>query len=202
MNSDIKDLHAANDSVNENCLTQFGRTSRWISKEEGEILHNIVKISTAKSIFESGTAYGFSSACLVSGKEGIHLHTFDLVDKPKIWDYPPLKVEKYKNRIHCHIAPFDEGIGQYLQERDGPSVFFIDGDHSRIGVTKDWRSIEHYLKEEDIVIFHDLHIRPVVKAWLKIVDKLPDGCHTIVYETLNNIGITFYKILKEEDQNG
>jgi len=123
---------------------------RWIIEEEANIICNEIK--DYPTLYESGTANGFSSYYFSRVISGL-VHTFDPVNRPKIWDF----LELDRSRIKYYDTPFGasaNGVMTVLKKND-LKAFFIDGDHAYENVSRDWIVIRPFLTSKDIVIFHD-----------------------------------------------
>ncbi len=175
------------------------KPARWVPPEKGQVLAKIIHELQPKSYFEAGTANGYSSllAAVAMPADGV-VHTFDPANRWKIWEDKKSFGDNWKKdikKINYHHGPFNEkpgnlpkddaeyakpywsGVTEYLPG-NGPSVFFIDGDHSKTGVLKDWDSIKRFLKAGDTIIFDDIFgERKTLKAYLAILGNLP---HTFV----------------------
>ncbi len=147
-------------------------TGRWVTNDEGAILYSLVTLMQPDNCFECGTANGYSSLWLASAlKEGVKVHTFDPVNRPKVWDEASFNVTTDNIVFHCE--KFSDGIGGMLVTcNEGSNLFFIDGEHSQGGVILDIESIEPYLAKGDTLVFHDANDRSVIKAYLKLIARL------------------------------
>ena len=152
-----------------------------------------------QSYFESGTANGYSAMCVSTAMpyNGV-IHTFDPADREKIWLDKKSFGKGWRQdiaRINYHHGKFNEkphnlpttdfeyakpywpGVTKYLPGK-GPRVFFIDGDHSKTGVLRDWDSIKRFVEGGDVLVFDDIYgERRTLKAFLAILGNLP---HTFV----------------------
>lgn len=130
------------------------KRSGWIENNEAKILYDLVAAFDYKDCYESGTKYGWSAmwmakALLEKGKGKVF--TFDPIPQFKLDAGTNLEpaIQRYQMKFH-------EGIDTLLKTRsDGAILIFIDGDHSTIGVTRDWCAVLPYLKSGDKVVFHD-----------------------------------------------
>lgn len=129
--------------------------SRWICEEEWLCLYQTLQAHRIERFIECGTANGFSSmvarqAMLDAGVKEPDVHTWDIVDRPKAWAAD----DKF---ITFHHEDFADGISKFydLPINTKMTAYFIDGDHSRAAVKRDWKAIEPWLLATDVVIFHD-----------------------------------------------
>lgn len=172
------------------------KKGRWVTNEEGELIRKLVALARAVNVFESGTANGYS-ACWLSlslPPEG-KVHTFDPIDRPKLWDQS-FGVENIKDKAVFHQNYFKE-VKSILGGR-APKVpfgFFIDGDHGSDSVMEDWNSIAGFLQPGDVIIFHDLNIKGVRRAWDTILSSVPPS-RNFVFNTDRIVGVIFYGVSK------
>jgi len=148
--------------------------ARWVTEDEGAIIYSLVTIFRPANCFECGTANGYSALWLASdlGEEG-KVHTFDPIDRPKVWDEPDFNIpESIRDKIIYHNTKFSEGLASVLVNCKGSSIFFIDGDHSQTGVKEDIEAVKPFIKKEDIIVFHDATERSVIKRYLKLIEEL------------------------------
>lgn len=129
---------------------------RWITVQEAEVLNDLLWKEQPDIYFESGTANGFS-ACVAAEAIGWkapipNIHTWDPVDRPKIWEDPQLVNAKLS--IVFHNEPFDQGVQRVL--RDGKTVFFIDGDHRWHVAREDIRGVLAVAQPGDVLLLHDV----------------------------------------------
>lgn len=156
-----------------NDMVRF-KTERWVTQDEGAILYSLVTIFRPENCFECGTANGYSALWLSSalGEEG-KVHTFDTVDRPKVWDEPTFKIPDHiKDKIVFHNTKFSDGVEGALSNCKGSNIFFIDGDHTQTGVQEDIDSVTPFIKKGDIVAFHDARERAIIKTYLKFIEEL------------------------------
>lgn len=158
----------------------------WISDREADVL-----FSNAKGFplaFESGTAHGFS-ACVLAAAGAHNVHTFDIVNRIKVWDHADLS--PLPERIYCHTSPFAWGIDVLLESFANPresAIFFIDGDHKRASVINEWNTIKPFLQPGDRILFHDLNMSGPRKFWGRLSGKNSEGFEFEVIETERRIG--------------
>lgn len=127
------------------------KVERWCTPDEGLILYALCQAHEIRTYLECGTANGYS-ALWAAAAEVQHIHTWDVHDRQKIW--------LHKNGdglssswIKCHVGPFHEGVGNVYAT--GPRLFFIDGDHERDSVRRDWRAVRRLIEPGDVMVFHD-----------------------------------------------
>lgn len=140
------------------------KRERWITSTEATILYALLQEHKITRYVEAGTANGFSSsvALLAIKDSGASpdIHTWDIVDRPKIWqetDFPMLGTYASSGLVNTYVEPFAENVNKV---RSLPFVlrraFFIDADHKRKSVRKDWKAVKRLLTAKDLVIFHDI----------------------------------------------
>lgn len=125
--------------------------SRWMTKEEVDILVSRIQEVNPVKVFESGTANGYSSANIASA--GFKVLTFDPVDRVKVWSHLLPEVQE---RIEYFNKPFVKCV-DYIRKTPPiyPTYYFIDGDHTAEGIKADFDAIKPWLHLYDRVMFHD-----------------------------------------------
>lgn len=166
------------------------KLERWISGEKGEVLFNLIQEAGSVAYFESGTANGFSTmfAALALPEDGV-IHTFDPANRKKVWDDPYFDGMHYLPKINYKHSKFNRkfeddndveekqeywpGVLEFLPF-EGRKFFFIDGDHSYNGVTKDFETIKDFLNEGDVVAFDDVSgEKATLKGYLNSIGNMP-----------------------------
>lgn len=136
--------------------------ARWVSHKEGKVIYELMA-GDPESYVECGTANGYSAcwaaAGLLDGKKPCCpcILTFDVVDRPKVYDEPDIDLhEDLPFMINSFVEPFDEAMkAGTTANTEAPILYFIDGDHTKDGVLKDWYALEPLLRPIDLVLFHD-----------------------------------------------
>ena len=129
------------------------KVERWVTPEEGEILAGFVKHNGIMQVLESGTANGYSALWMAS--EGVRVDTWDIANRPKLWDsYPELATLSHDG-IAFHNDAYAYGIWKWIQPEAVPHLFFIDGDHEEPWVRKDWEYTKRYAAPGDLIVLHD-----------------------------------------------
>lgn len=166
---------------------QYDDKGRWAQVEEGQVLFDAVKSSGAKQFIEIGTANGWT-ACWAA-VAGAEVYTFDISDRAKVYTDAFFPLPELQTRIHAYCIGSPECIERIKElPRIGVTVWFIDGDHSREGVTRDFEAIKPLLKPGDKVIFHDIKKGTigVYRFWKQLNKDYPGQC--IGHSTYNGMG--------------
>lgn len=151
-------------------------TARWITDEECLVLYQVLQIYRINYVIECGTANGYSTCWIVQSMldnymKKIKVTTWDIEDRPKLWDTNTLSnLKLYINFNHSSFAK-TFSIDRTPQDR---VAFFIDGDHSREAFKEDWKTIVNFVQNNDIVILHDtLNYRWITRH---VMNLLADSC--------------------------
>lgn len=166
---------------------QYDDRGRWAVVEEAELLYNLISIDKIKTVFEIGTANGWTSSWMALA--GATVHTFDICNRPKVYEDKCFPVP-VKERIHFTFVGSPECVELMKTiEREGQALFFIDGDHSQEGVGRDYEAVIPLLRSGDKVVFHDTSTGTmgVYNFWKKMKYKLPEQC--VDYYTKNGMGV-------------
>ena len=156
---------------------EFNR-GRWVTLEEAHLLYMVGKEEAPDCIFESGTANGYSTLWL--SLVGCPVVTFDPVARPKVWDV----LGSIPDNVSYVKDSFSSVVERY-KDVGGKRVFFIDGDHSSSGIQKDCEALKEYANRGDVVLFHDLTERPVLRAWMRMA---PYALESMSYPTRRCVG--------------
>ena len=132
------------------------KVARWCTVLEAEILRSIA--SHYKYVLEIGTANGYSAIAMA--QSGAMVHTFDPVNRPKIWEDITEGLELLDLTYFDYIPTFESECG-YIDVADD-LLIFIDGDHSQEAVKNDIQFAQ--LLEAKGIIFHDYIDPPVRRA--------------------------------------
>ena len=83
-------------------------------------------------------------------------------------------------------------IKKVMKTRNSPISFFIDGEHGRGDVTKDWNTIKPYLRSGDLIVFHDMNIKSVRKAWVGTIKSTIPPTRELFFRIGRHILAVFY----------
>lgn len=137
------------------------KKARWVTLGEAQLLLDLAKEHQPAIIFESGTANGISSAWL--SLSGVPVVTFDPCNRNKVWDKVGINDITY---VKDRFSSVDTRYSKWAGEK---KMFFIDGDHSSSGVQEDCEALKRFARSGDVVVFHDLNEKPVVRAWHRLL---------------------------------
>lgn len=151
--------------------SRFG-IGRWVTDLEAEYLCSLIRDYNIDTVYESGTANGFSAAKM--GKVATVI-TYDPNKRPHIWEEEGF--EHYKENVTYHQIGFEDFE---TNSWDGTRMFFIDGDHGGVAATRDLDAIMKFYKDGDVIVLHDFNEKKVVKVWQRF-DK--SGWETHIEET-------------------
>lgn len=155
------------------------KLERFITEEECNIICDLISKFDIKLVVEIGTAHGYSAACMAS--TGVKVITFDIAQRLKVWDLDKNITSK---NISCHVGDIWQTSVDLNGER---RLFFIDGDHTITGATKDLVNVYKIMKPNDIMVVHDiLGEKKVGKVWTRL--KKPEYQYT-VFKTKNGLGL-------------
>lgn len=168
------------------------KRQRWCTADEGALLKHLVESVGAKSYIECGTANGYSTVWAVLGlSSGGRAYTFDQANHPKVYEDKELGCTSVATQITFIKDSFD-ALANNVGDLQHPLAVFIDGGHKHRDVVKDWNTILPFLEFGDVVIFHDLNIEGVKKAWDEIVEDTKSFDHS-TFPTRNCIGAILIK---------
>lgn len=162
------------------------KQARWANLDEAELLREWVRAADPDLVMESGTANGFSALWLASGlKDGAELHTFDPINRPKLWEE-----FEHKLPIIFHRTKF-MNIGDFIKPSDKKIVAFIDGDHGMLSVLEDWAALRPLLKKNDVILFHDYREGKVQQAIAEILKENPTS-RRFIFKTVREICVIIF----------
>lgn len=148
------------------------KKERWITIEEAQVIYDlIVGNESISDYFECGTANGYSTCwatLALRTKTCCPLaHTWDLHDRPKVWELP--KLAGVKRCIQFHNEKYNDSIAYWVDSERPRSVnveeygltpahalFFIDGDHRMRSARNDIRNSIRASEPGDIILLHDI----------------------------------------------
>lgn len=126
-------------------------------KNHREFLNGIIRKFRPKKIIEIGVANGGSSIVMLNAIQNIqnsHLYSIDLLNKNIVG----LCVYKYFSQFTNKWTLFKGNIAAKFIENIGKEIdmAFLDTSHFEPGEILDFLMVLPFLKEEAIVVFHDI----------------------------------------------
>jgi predicted O-methyltransferase YrrM len=128
-----------------------------------------------KSILEIGSYLGASATCFAAAQKNqgfgktycIDTWNNDAMTEGKMDTYTAFK--KNVSPFADHVVPVrgfsTDVVGDVSKYTPTIDLLFIDGDHSYEGVKADWDTYKSFLRENSVVVFHDI-------GWAEGVKKL------------------------------
>ena len=168
------------------------KKSYWATEEEAKILVDRIEQSKAHVYIESGTCHGFTS-CWAATTQILEVHTFDPAIREKLWNRSNLI--ELAPKIKFYNQKFEEGFPKCVENlsRIAPLFFFIDGNHSLGGVSKDFNILRSHLRPGDRLMFHDsITEHNVNKFTGRIQREFPRWTRT---DFITDRGITEFQIV-------
>jgi predicted O-methyltransferase YrrM len=174
------------------------RDDNAVQKEEGLLLHALVRACKPKIAVETGSHFGVSSAYIALALRENSFKTNDLpFNEPKkghLWTCDIQDLGAATN-----LLPFSDWVtfkvckGIELPIPGKIDFLFIDGNHEDFEVIGEFNYFKPHLSENAVVVFHDCHepsdpkTPPQVNAGIK---KL--GIKTVLIPSLNRMRIYFH----------
>jgi predicted O-methyltransferase YrrM len=140
----------------------------WMSGlgDGGRLLYSVVRMTRPQTIVEIGSARGFSTcalalACAENGSGTVfaidpHL-TNDWTDvgtQGKTFDFLKARLAEYQLESQCSPIRETSAVAGAAWSRP-IDLLFIDGDHTKAGVTGDFESFAPWVREDGLIIVHD-----------------------------------------------
>jgi hypothetical protein len=148
--------------------------ARWVTDEEGDWLFKLIRLYQPAVVFESGTANGYSTTWMAAANPSVIIHTYDPVDRPKVWRYTDCA-----NQIVYHNSSFEEAR-DLIVKREGKA------DHSTGGIRRDWGVLSGALRRGDVIVFHDMNEPPVIRHVDRLTSQEADEHQADVLPELRN----------------
>ncbi len=159
---------------------------RWVTLQEANVLADVVEEEAPDHIFESGTANGYSTSWL--GLLGTPVTTYDIVNRAKVWG------ERNPAHITCVNEKFSSMV-EHAKTVEGKKLFFIDGNHNSSGVKADVEAVLEVIEKGDVIVFHDLNCRAVIRFWHRLAGDEGREVHykETKYDTQRGMGKLVFK---------
>jgi len=138
--------------------TQY-KKERWITLKEAQVIYDLIATNDIDSYYECGTANGFSTCWAIlalQSKVCCHgVHTWDLHDRPKVWEMPPLT--NIRHSVNFHHEKYNDSLARWVEtDRGRNALFFIDGDHRMRSARNDIKNTLLVAKPGDMILLHDI----------------------------------------------
>ena len=118
---------------------------------------------------------------------GRSVYTFDVADRPKVFQEKDF--ESFEKLIRFQPRELE---ASHLESFDSlpRKLFFLDGDHTYKGIKKDWETIRPFIKDNDIVVFHDVKGEAgVLIFWGQLQEEYKKDFSFVECETERGMGI-------------
>lgn len=157
----------------------------WAADEEAQILFDYIKNYNIETVIEIGTAQGFTASCMALA--GATVWTFDIEDRPKLWDLGAFPAPELRERITFKQIPSPDLFATLVLPAT-PVLFFIDGDHSRAGCQQDYDEVMKVTRPGDFIFLHGVcSYRTVGRIWAEIERK--HSGKTTLMKSVNGLGL-------------
>jgi hypothetical protein len=162
------------------------KVARWATEEECELLYTIICKDQVKNVVEIGTANGWTACWMACS--GTPVLTFDAHERQKIYLDSRFPMPELKELITAKVIPSPECF-QDFERPEGKVLWFIDGGHETTYVQADFYGIKPYLKDGDIIIFHDSRFHRSVPSVVsrEVMQFLPTKALRYEYQTRNGM---------------
>lgn len=162
------------------------RFKSWALDEDVQVLYDHIKSENIKTVFEIGTATGFSASCMALA--GATVYTFDIeVQALRIYEEPLFPDQTLQTRIFASLIPSPECF-KHMHLPPEPVILYIDGDHSREGALRDFEGALEISRPGDLIFMHDIigHLF-VSEVWADIEKRFPGK--TTVFPSKYGLGL-------------
>lgn len=157
----------------------------WATVGEVQVLFDYIKANDVQLVVEVGTCNGFAAACMALA--GANVLTFDIEDKPKMYDDPKFPYPEVRSKIAFKAIPSPECF-QDLTLPAGKVLFFVDGDHNYRACSRDYHLAVGIARPGDLIVLHDTYNVPDVMAfWAELTREFPGRTTTIASK--NGMGL-------------
>jgi|GEM_PF-6806842 len=137
--------------------THFGISSSFAHK--GRLLYNAVKVFRPRTLLEVGTAYGMSTAFLLSACEryrnDAHLHTIEPME-PQFSLACQFLETTFPGRVDCHKGTSDSRIPAIVDLVESVDLVFHDAAHDGSIYVSDFEKILPSLDTGSILLLDDI----------------------------------------------
>ena len=146
-----------------------------IEIETGIFLYGLVRRLNPKMIVETGTHWGWSTACIALALEDQAMdysHQAGMIETVDHIDYPQNDILWRRLGIESYIKKYVEDSLTF-HPSDNINLLFLDADHGEEFIITEWINLTQYLSSiQAFVLLHDtrLDVRET-KAIQKIVDQ-------------------------------
>lgn len=134
-----------------------------VSRREGEYLYELVKEYGFTKTLETGLAFGFSAAYIISASQSLHVaidpHAKDRQNKGL--SFKNLRKLGLDNFLEHKAELSHVALPKLLSEGRKFDFIFIDADHKFDGVFLDWYYADLLLERNGLIVFDDTWMRSI-----------------------------------------
>lgn len=134
----------------------------------GNLISNLAATCGSRTILELGTSLGISSMYLASQNKEAKVITIEGCKALCVEASENIKQAGFTN-ISVVNGSFDDTLRTLSAEGDPPGIVFIDGDHRKESVLRNFKKITEFTGPGTVVIIDDINYsRDMAEAWSEI----------------------------------
>lgn len=169
----------------------LGRRARSLSmsRKETHILYKLVKKFRPRHIIELGTGAGVSALYMAAADRNTNVESIE--GNPVMVQLAQQAVSKSGlQNITIYEGLFDNVLPGLLKNTAEVDLIFIDGDHKSTSLFRYYEMIKPYLKENSILVLHDIYwSADMMKAW-KALSLMPEVTFSV---DIFHLGLLFFR---------
>ena len=163
----------------------------------GKVLHGLIRENNIYSVIELGTSLGISTSYL-SSHAAVDVTTIEA--NKQVLDVTRQAYQEIGNSksIHFVHARFDAILSDLCKAGLANTLIFIDGDHNKEAVMRNFTSCLPFIEESTILVFDDIYwSESMTDSWHEIYQHKKVKLSIDIFR----LGIVFFKQANKEKQH-
>lgn len=143
----------------------------WHGDPKAQYFENLIREHSIRRVVEIGFCFGHSSEVFLQASPEIEVLSFDLMSHWYCFTGKQYIDLKYPNRHRLVQGDSTKTVPHYRRKHQNEKfdLILIDGGHSYEVALADLLNMQHFAKEDTILIMDDTEFGPVNRAWEKCI---------------------------------
>ncbi|HEX2969348.1 MAG TPA: class I SAM-dependent methyltransferase [Bacteroidales bacterium] len=184
----VNDLGAGQMKRKSRNISEIARSSA-VPEKYGRLLYNLAAEFGGSSIIELGTSLGISAMYMAASAPSAKVYTVEGCSECAEIALENFNEARFDNIVQMKGA-FDDVLPEIASSGIRPSMVFIDGDHRKEPLLKNFKNLSDISDEKTVIVVDDIYYsREMTEAWNEIKNFKNVSATIDIYR----MGIVFFR---------